>query len=450
MAQTVRPSILAVLAASVFLGGPSPAFAAAPGWSSGGDPYNARSQVDADRKHAKRECAANSALLFRVRGSSEVTDDPNPKKQDRLRRWSSDASAILIRNGWNVRQMSADYRAPNVPLAELAIAVLRRNPVSLAKAALSFKSYRDVIGEDAPKVRRQLIDAARRCEQRQILVAGYSLGNIMLREIFNGLPRDVRSQVVSVDLVSDPTADKRVDKHLSHRPGGPPLYARLTGAGVDTAFNAARPAFRQRAYDLSRPKGRRALRITQYCVPADIVCEVGRESLKSVAATMAIHSSYDFGSIGDRAANDLGVAPGFVRAPSGGGDAPSSPGSPAEPPAPAPPPSAPPQPVPAPAAAPARHRTWPAHQGSRGVNTFLNPYNASGMGPRIEPYQWVEVFCKVYAPQIVSANPDGYWYRIASSPWNGSYYSPANTFWNGDVPGQRPYTHNTDFSIPDC
>lgn len=84
------------------------------------------------------------------------------------------------------------------------------------------------------------------------------------------------------------------------------------------------------------------------------------------------------------------------------------------------------------------------------MNTFLNPYNASGMGARIGPYQWVEVHCKVHAPQIVSANPDGYWYRIASAPWNGSYYSPANTFWNGDVPGRTPYTHNTDFSIPDC
>ena len=65
--------------------------------------------------------------------------------------------------------------------------------------------------------------------------------------------------------------------------------------------------------------------------------------------------------------------------------------------------------------------------------------------------QWVDVYCKVRPPStIASANPDGYWYRIASAPWNGSYYAVANTFWNGDVPGHLPYTHNTDFLIPDC
>ena len=31
-----------------------------------------------------------------------------------------------------------------------------------------------------------------------------------------------------------------------------------------------------------------------------------------------------------------------------------------------------------------------------------------------------------------------------------AYYAVANTFWNGDVPGQRPYTHNTDFQIRIC
>jgi hypothetical protein len=56
---------------------------------------------------------------------------------------------------------------------------------------------------------------------------------------------------------------------------------------------------------------------------------------------------------------------------------------------------------------------------------------------------------KVYDPTIQSVNPDGYWYRIASSPWNNAYYSPANTFMNGDPYG-GPYTHNTDFTVPNC
>jgi hypothetical protein len=83
------------------------------------------------------------------------------------------------------------------------------------------------------------------------------------------------------------------------------------------------------------------------------------------------------------------------------------------------------------------------------VNTFTNYHNASGMGPPIAAGQWVEVSCRVYDPTIASVNPDGYWYRIASSPWNNAYYSPANTFMNGDPYG-GPYTHNTDFSVPVC
>ena len=84
------------------------------------------------------------------------------------------------------------------------------------------------------------------------------------------------------------------------------------------------------------------------------------------------------------------------------------------------------------------------------MNTFQDYHNASGMGPHIDSGQWVDVSCKVYDPYIASVNPDGFWYRIASSPWNNAYYAPANTFWNGDIPGQTPYTHNTDFNVADC
>jgi hypothetical protein len=93
---------------------------------------------------------------------------------------------------------------------------------------------------------------------------------------------------------------------------------------------------------------------------------------------------------------------------------------------------------------------WAEQQGSLGANTFTNPYNASGMGSKVQPYQWVDVSCKVHAPYIASANPDGYWYRIATAPWNNAYYAVANTFWNGDIPGQKPYTHFTDWAVPNC
>jgi surface antigen len=83
------------------------------------------------------------------------------------------------------------------------------------------------------------------------------------------------------------------------------------------------------------------------------------------------------------------------------------------------------------------------------VNTFTDPHNASGEGPAIPAGMWVQVSCKLYDPTIPSVNADGYWYRISTSPWNNGYYSPANTFMNGDPYG-GPYTHNTDFSVPDC
>ena len=69
-------------------------------------------------------------------------------------------------------------------------------------------------------------------------------------------------------------------------------------------------------------------------------------------------------------------------------------------------------------------------------------------GSKIPAATYVQVYCKVYDPTIASVNPDGYWYRIASSPWT-NYYAPANTFMNGD-PWNGPYTHNTDFSVTNC
>jgi surface antigen/chitodextrinase len=83
------------------------------------------------------------------------------------------------------------------------------------------------------------------------------------------------------------------------------------------------------------------------------------------------------------------------------------------------------------------------------VHTFRNYHNASGQGPDIATGKWVKVSCKVHDPTIVSVNPDGYWYRIADSPWSNAYYAPANSFMNGDPPN-GPYTHNTDFSVPNC
>ncbi|MEV6582950.1 hypothetical protein AB0M92_32860 [Streptomyces sp. NPDC051582] len=127
------------------------------------------------------------------------------------------------------------------------------------------------------------------------------------------------------------------------------------------------------------------------------------------------------------------------------------------PPSPAPQPAAPtakaPEPTPA-KSAPAEppqpaKRTVREQSGSHGSPTFLNAHGAKGPGERVPAHTWVDVECRVYAPEIDSANPDGWWYRIATTPWNGSYYAVANTFMNGDAPGQSPPT-NTDWSVPVC
>ncbi|HET9691213.1 MAG TPA: fibronectin type III domain-containing protein, partial [Acidimicrobiales bacterium] len=85
---------------------------------------------------------------------------------------------------------------------------------------------------------------------------------------------------------------------------------------------------------------------------------------------------------------------------------------------------------------------------NHGVNTFQDYHNASGPGPAIAAGQTVQVSCKVYDPTIASSNPDGYWYRIASSPWNNGYYATANTFLNGG--GTTTNVVNTDMSVPNC
>jgi hypothetical protein len=102
----------------------------------------------------------------------------------------------------------------------------------------------------------------------------------------------------------------------------------------------------------------------------------------------------------------------------------------------------PPPPPPASAVAEQESPNYP-------TNTFTNVHNASGVGQKIAAGQWVQVSCKVYDPTIQSVNPDGYWYRIATSPWNNQYYAPANNFLNGDPP-QGPYVRNTDWAVPNC
>lgn len=88
--------------------------------------------------------------------------------------------------------------------------------------------------------------------------------------------------------------------------------------------------------------------------------------------------------------------------------------------------------------------------GYLGSPTFSEPVSATGEGQRIAALEHVQVSCRVFAPQIESAEPGGYWYRIHSPPWNDAYYAVANTFWNGVGPGEGGEPVNTDFNVPDC
>ncbi|MEX1651957.1 hypothetical protein ABZ960_02035 [Streptomyces pseudovenezuelae] len=90
-------------------------------------------------------------------------------------------------------------------------------------------------------------------------------------------------------------------------------------------------------------------------------------------------------------------------------------------------------------------------QGYRGAHTFTDPHHPSKatQGVTVKPMSYVPVICRVSAPEILTANPDGFWYRLGG-PWHGRYYAVANTFWNGDVPGHKPYSHDTDYSVPEC
>jgi surface antigen len=125
---------------------------------------------------------------------------------------------------------------------------------------------------------------------------------------------------------------------------------------------------------------------------------------------------------------------------SGGGSRPGGSGIVSKAPTPTTPTPAGPQP-----------RTYTEQSGTHGSPTFQNYVNASGQGPTIQPMTYVEISCKVRpSSTIASASSDGFWYRVSSAPWNNQYFAVANTFWNGDTPGVTPYTHNTDFNVPDC
>jgi hypothetical protein len=93
--------------------------------------------------------------------------------------------------------------------------------------------------------------------------------------------------------------------------------------------------------------------------------------------------------------------------------------------------------------------TYPEEEYNKNGAATFQFLNGSGPGQPLEFQESVLVSCKVRNTTLPSVMPDGYWYRIASMPWDNHYYAVANTFLNGDRPG-GPYTHNTDWTVPNC
>ena len=254
------------------------------GWAPGGVPSRPSSQELADKQHMPAWCGPNSVLLFRVRGSGE--EYPHEGYTDALGGWTANAGRALIARGYNVRDMQAIYSAPAVPFS------VRPS---------TWEHYRSVATQEAPLVEGQLVRAYNRCKHRLVLLAGYSQGNIILREVVPHLFPALLRQIRGIDLVADPTADKRSDGHLADAGQWP---MRATNEGLDTVSGRAVHGgyFRQTRYPSN------VASVThQYCVPYDVVCDASGYNLSppNLIAEGPRHRSYPFAAIGTAAGQSL-------------------------------------------------------------------------------------------------------------------------------------------------
>jgi hypothetical protein len=84
---------------------------------------------------------------------------------------------------------------------------------------------------------------------------------------------------------------------------------------------------------------------------------------------------------------------------------------------------------------------------SNAITTFSDYEDATNDGQEIMLGETVEVSCKVFAPEVESTEPEGFWYRIHSKPWNDKYYAVANAFRNITGAGEGI---DTDPNVPNC
>lgn len=418
-------ALKSALTATAILCGVSAASGATPGWAPGGDPKIANSQYTADAKSAatSTECGSNAIVLFRVRGSGESYGG------DSLGFWTYVAGTKLTKTGWRVRDLQARYTAPAVPVARALAHLAYRD---LAGVYFTARSYRDAASRQWPGVRNDLVAVARRCPARKIAIAGYSQGGIVLRYVMPRLPADVQKQIVSIDLVADPTADASVDGSMTVRAGD--SDSRRTQQGIDTfGAKGVNPWFHQTGYPSALTR-----RTVIYCMRNDLVCDARPATVSSPnnwLNVVRIHTGYSWGAIGAAAAKRIGSAPApAITYPGASGSSAAAPGASASP-------AAPSTPAPAP--------TWSETTGGA-ANTWTNYTNAGGtQGPTIAARATVQIACKITGFRVADGNT--WWYRIASSPWDGRFYVSADAFYNnGATSGSLSGTPFVDARVPNC
>lgn len=351
-------------------------------------------------------CQNGAALLMWARGSGQGFNDQT------VLRWRSTISAALpgVRvadvelgnEDGNFRLEAGEYPAVGVLTIGDAAAILRSRGTAVGVVgARRLDKYFNSRELGTNGLVAYLNDRARRCGREAFVLGGFSQGADVVgaaigRDGYGSLSPAARNQLAVVTQYGDPSHYK-ADGLLPGRP---------------------RPSFLLRAN-----------RIGSWCDYRDPVCNA--RSLSPTAFTFEHGPAYR-----DRYMPDVA---GWVAKRTLSKITELAP----------PPPSSSPQSPSPPMKPPVVQGAYSQQQGRLGVDTFLEPRNASGKGPRITPGQWIQVSCKLYAPAIASVNPDGYWYRILSAPWSDRFYAPANSFMNGD-PWGGPFGNNTDFGVPDC
>ncbi|MBK6872320.1 MAG: cutinase family protein [Kineosporiaceae bacterium] len=256
------------------------------------------------------------------------------------------------------------------------------------------------------------------CPSERIVLAGFSQGAMVMHRVVQRLAAKGQSAILAridgVILLAD-------GDHIPH--DNVNIYGTASAAarGIGIVNRGV-----SRSSTTPFPSWGRS-RVHSVCSARDVVCDHLASVATGLIPGIATHVGAAYLGAHANITQPVGAVVRTLIASSASGSAPAAP-----------------KPQPAPATAHSEQ------SGSLGSPTFLNPTNAAGAGPRVAAMSTVQVSCRVYAPAIASANPDGWWYRIASFPWSNQYYAVANTFWNGDIPGRLPYTHNTDFGVPVC